>query len=202
MSTEIPADRPVLGADVTKLERKIGLKSGDIQYILGCTPHSFFALKRGDTNPVMSQALLIRLLMLKPELYPVPTQSTIQRLYELCCEIDSDFTPRHLGVLLGRDGTAGYKWLNRAGGQSLRQGVGRLAMMLCTLLEETTPNKRKVKLTEIYDLVILEAAQRGMDTEVLRERFRFVKKGSEAAKARKKRPGARKTAPIRTSIQK
>lgn len=183
-------NKPVRGDDILAWERAAGLDAADVQWILGVTPQAYYSLRKrrdppmanpakpGRPKPALAQAMVMRILSDDPSLIPVPKCPTPIELYRLCHEIDPDFSQRHLAVLLGRDGTAAYKWLRGSGSgtakSTMRMEVRRLALIVQLKLESTPKAQRKRALTELFDQVVLEASLRGYDPKILRERFRFV----------------------------
>jgi hypothetical protein len=190
----IPEDRPVRGTDFRVLERTYGLRTHDMMFLLGLMPQVFYALKQSNTSPhagdpqrpSITQAIMLRLLAKDRDLLPLPRPPSPQELMDLCVEIDPSFTARHLAVLLGRDGTAGYKWLGRSDGVSMRVEVERLMLVVWLKLTATPVAQRKRALQMLMDVVVQEATLRGYDHEQLRTRFRFQP-------ARISKPGEPKT---------
>lgn len=209
----IPKDRPVRGSDIKVVERSFGLRTPDMMYLLGVMPQAYYALKKSNASPTagsldrqrptITQAVMLRVLSEDRGLLPIPRAPTAKELFDLCREIDSSFTARHLAVLLGRDGTAGYKWIGRSEGSSMRIEVERLMLVYWLKLNSTPVTQRKRVLQLLMDNVVQEAIVRGYDHELLRSRFRFqpariskqadakLKPGTIGKKlARRRSPGA------------
>ncbi|XAI97056.1 hypothetical protein [Dolichospermum phage Dfl-JY45] len=190
----IPKDRPVRGSDFQVMERAFGLRAPDMMYLLGLMPQAYYALKKNNAlpsagsldkqRPSITQAVMLRVLSEDRDVLPIPRAPTAKELFDLCKDIDETFTARHLAVLLGRDGTAGYKWIGRSEGSSMRLEVERLMLLYWLKLNSTPVSQRKRVLQMFMDNVVQEAIARGYDHELLRSRFRFqparVAKQSEA----------------------
>jgi len=179
----IPKNRPVVGQDFANVARDLDIKTPDMIYLVGSMPQPYYTLTQrtemphastpGQQRPSITQAILLRLISEDPSLLPLPRSPDIKVLFELCQSIDSSFTRRHLAVLLGRDGTAGYKWLAQEGRSPMRQEVERLKLIIWNKLTSTPVAQRNRALQMMMDVVALEAQLRGFDHAMLRTRFRF-----------------------------
>lgn len=201
-------DKPVRGSDINRVERLLGYSQIDMQWLLGVPPGEYYRLRsetpgddpasgEGATGLSISQAMVLRTLADPEADSPIPQAPGIGEFYEfLSKNCNSDFTPRHLGVLLGRDGTAGYRWMRSArnGIQMAIRAEGARWMMLIyhRLKSIRTREDRKLALMEMYEAVIREAELRGYDPDHLRRKFELRR--SKAATGRAKRSGKRTAA--------
>lgn len=194
-------DKPVRGSDINRVERLLGYSQIDMQWLLRIPPGEYYRLrseqpgapakgKVGDTALSISQAMVLRTLADANANSPIPRAPGIGEFYDfLVEECDDSFTPRHMGVLLGRDGTAGYRWMRgaRNGIQMAIRAEGARWMMLIyhQLKALGSRRARKEALDSIYASVIREAELRGYDGEHLRRKFELRHIGATATKAKK-----------------
>lgn len=182
--------RAVRGRDIATLERKHDLRAADVQWLLGVTSPTYNHWSNGtekktDGTPVkrlgITQAVVIRVLIEDPSMSPLIMPPSLTALYELIQAIDPEFTPRDFGVLMGRSGSAGYRWLRRGSARPMRQEAQRWMTMIWLRLSRedttTTTGRRKAQkaLKDLRDLVVDEAILRGCDPVILAEKYRFVR---------------------------
>lgn len=161
------------GQDLYVLAGKFALRPMDLQWLIGKTDiAALYRDRRNQNKPVPSvvAALIMRFLLEHPDQMPLPALFRVDDFYRLCVSIDPDFTPRELGVLLGRDGAAGYRWLRDPDGKVMRLENYRWMMLIHRyLVERPGARERFKRLREIQSIINIEADARGFDTEILED---------------------------------
>lgn len=186
----------------------LGLGPMDMQWLIAARPTEYYAFVSGraDTTGAaegkgkrgarvarlgMAQAMILRMLSLRgEEALLIPRSPTLGEFHAFLIEIDPEFeNERRLGVLLGRDGTAGYRWVKRASSNPLRAENQQWMHMIWNLLHAASASGRRALLNEIFERVVNEAALRGYDPVHLKQHFNFRTAAEvEAMPTRRRRP--------------
>lgn len=173
----IPENRPVIGSDIYELAQKLELSTMDACWAFGLNMPAWTQRIKSEEfrhQPVtdVCLALLTRYLDLYPESCPVEKailpvdfyfklekfnrmQSKTKRLPAELIE-GYDF----LGAILGRDTSAGYRWVRQGGGT--RPVIDRYMNIINKDLGQGITD-----LSEIRDLTVLEHTARDLPTNFL-----------------------------------
>ncbi len=126
----IPKDRPVTGHDLEDLREKLALSVTDLCWLFGLSMPNWGKIKKAGPEPVKDPAvaLLARFLDSYPEACPIPRPpepgDVAERLPEL--------SRKTLGIALGREASAGYRWVVQGGRTS--PILNRLLLMVLMLI--------------------------------------------------------------------
>ena len=152
----IPKDRPVTGHDLEDLREKLALSVTDLCWLFGLSMPNWGKIKKAGPEPVKDPAvaLLARFLDSYPEACPIPRPpepgDVAERLPEL--------SRKTLGIALGREASAGYRWVVQGGRTS--PILNRLLLILSIHLDEQGTSKAW---QEWHSLVSTEATARGIE---------------------------------------
>lgn len=170
----IPTNRAVIGNDLEAIRQSLGLSTADALYLFGLSITSWMHTVRRDgekelTDPTL--ALLVRFMDLHPEiemLRPFPTAKDMHDFLnaQLSTEPKSvggkgevGISGQDFAVMLGSEGTAGYRWISKGGRQSA--AVSRLLWHLDQYFAQAKDKKQLAKKLDIWkETVRLEGEYR------------------------------------------
>lgn len=151
----IPKDRPVTGHDLEDLREKLALSVTDLCWLFGLSMPNWGKIKKAGDQPVKDPAiaLLTRFLDAYPEACPIPRPpepgDVVERLPAA--------SRKSMSIALGREASAGYRWVVQGGRTS--PILNRLLLMLNTRLDAMGDEAW----VEWQDMVTTEASARGIE---------------------------------------
>lgn len=151
----IPSNRPVIGHDLEDLREKLALSVTDLCWLFGLSMPNWGKIKRDGDKPVKDPAvaLLARFLDQYPEYCPIPRHPTPQEVADLMPELSR----KTLGIALGREASAGYRWVVQGGRTS------PILNRLMLALSQRLGRHHKDAWREWQKMVATEAEARGVE---------------------------------------
>jgi len=151
----IPKNRPVIGHDLEDLREKLALSVTDLCWLFGLSMPNWGKLKRDGENPVKDPAvaLLARFLDQHPEFCPIPRHPDPMEIAEMM----PDLSRKTLGIALGREASAGYRWVVQGGRTS--PILNRLMLVLSQRYHKSNQSAWQ----DWQTMVQVEAEARGID---------------------------------------
>lgn len=151
----IPKDRPVTGHDLEDLREKLALSVTDLCWLFGLSMPNWGKIKKAGADPVKDPAvaLLARYLDAHPEACPIPRSPEPGEVAERLPELSR----KTLGIALGREASAGYRWVVQGGRTS--PILNRLLLILSMHLDENGSRGWQ----DWQTLVSTEAGARGIN---------------------------------------
>jgi len=171
----IPENRPVLGMDLEELSQKLELSVMDACWTFGLNmPAWSLCVNKNGAEPVkdVALALLVRYLDMFPESCPVERPISpsdfyfsLDRYNKMQPKEDQIDKPilesfAFFGSILGRDHSAGYRWVKQDGGT--RPVIDRYIHVLNKDLAQGV-----ITLKEVRTLTIVESKAREIDISAL-----------------------------------
>ncbi len=171
----IPLDRPASGSDLEALIWVLGAERKDLQWAAGLGSHLWYSTTQQEILRDASLALLVRLLATEParSLLPqgVDLMPLLDEITSLLPEIpllrDAGAAKwgnarrrQMVSMLLGRHGSAAWRWLNERVPTRLPGAALRLLQMLARC---ESREGRLAFLTLLVDVAHIEASARGLD---------------------------------------
>lgn len=150
----IPANRPVIGHDLEDLREKLALSVTDLCWLFGLSMPNWGKIKREGEKPVKDPAvaLLTRFLDQYPEFCPIPRHPDPNEIAEMM----PGLSRKTLGIALGREASAGYRWVVQGGRTS--PILNRLMLVLSQRMNQTSTQAWR----DWQEMVQVEARARGV----------------------------------------
>lgn len=178
----IPADRPVIGQDLDVIRQVFGILTADMSWATGQSITRWTKVVRQLGQEPLSDptlALQLRLFDVAPYLNPIPEYPSAAETYAYICELRPGTTAKEFALMLGAEGTAGYRW--QRGGQRVGANARRLMYYLMKFLKAS--ERPAQQLDNWIKLVGMEAKVRGVPD--LFEAGRWGTDETEGAKKKK-----------------
>jgi hypothetical protein len=160
----IPANRPVIGKDIEALRQKFGYTVEDMSWLLGIAmPGWSRIVKQRPEEPLrdVTLALIVRYLDKYWERGYMPVFSTPEEIMnmikadpKLVKDIGGSVPLKKMGILVGRDSSAGHRW-NRSR-RGISPAITRASLLIKRLIEE----KGSVK--DWVEIINTESQARGV----------------------------------------
>jgi hypothetical protein len=161
----IPDDRPVSTNDMLDLKEKLGLSDGEFCGLLAIAPAVWWTMRRYPDDlekPLLDplMAILVRWYDRHPEDCPIKPAPTPADIALQVRDAGIGISNRMFGLLLGREESAGDRWLSR--GASVPAMVARVLRTLDSAFRERGRGVRRTWV-EWAELAETEARARGID---------------------------------------
>ena len=175
MKPIIPTNRPVNGADLDALRKRLSLSTSDACWLYGLSMSKWTQVVKKNANQPLKKAtlaLMARALSARQDLCPIPKTPTVDETFALVHKHREYIDKKRFAIMFGCEASTGYRWM------TVKTKVGtiqkRLFMILHSLvtgtsLENRTSLKRKLDfdcsskfITQWEGLVEVEAESRGI----------------------------------------
>lgn len=180
----LPSDRPVTGRDLEALRQKLDLLVNDFCFVLGISMAKWSRIKKSPDAPLDDPglAILARVLDDDPSLSLVPKAPTPQAVHDkiVAHKPYSAMPRRAFGIVLGRDASASYRWLEQ------QQHTGTVTDRLLIVLAKVLDTKGLPGLEKWMTVVDTEASARKI-SNIWREGLWRQRQKKVAGAARAKR---------------
>lgn len=133
-STRRPS--PTDGHALLMCQARLGLSTGDMQSQFGVSATKWSQITRQTPDlplPDPAAAIMARLLYNRPELCQIPPQRVAADAYTFF-NYGREITLKEFGMVLGRDSSAGYRWVSKNNKQNPL--VAKLLDMVVTMAEQ------------------------------------------------------------------
>lgn len=160
---------PISGEMLNLLKATLGTKTSSLLWLFGWgSPQWSNMSKRGPNELPGQHSLMIRLLMERPDLSPIPTPPSGQELYDLLSTYDPTLTPREFAVLLGLEPGSKDRLLDDFSEKT--STVNHYMMIIKNELEELKTKKQKVDFVKfLREIAEEEAEARGLSKSFWKE---------------------------------
>lgn len=155
----IPLDRPVIGTDLITLRERLGHSLGESLFLLGMYGPKHYELtsplKNGNNRIDRGTvAIMARLLDAVPEWDPLPKPVNFPAFVERLQRHDNKLTLKKIGVILGGDSNAAYRWMRG-------EPMGPIVATLVRIVDTAVREHGKQGLDLFLDVVEAERQARG-----------------------------------------
>lgn len=114
---ESSADELILGKQLIGLSDRLNTSKQHVMVMYGMGPARWYdvtAKKHADEPLISRYAILTRLLGNHPDLYPNTSLIRFSTVYDLCKDIEPDFKPEHLAIILGLEPNSGQRLMQKS----------------------------------------------------------------------------------------
>lgn len=154
---------PITGKMLNVLKAKLGTRTSSLLWLFGWGSSQWINMtKKGAGQMTGQHAMLIRLLMDRPDLSPIPEPPSGQEVYNMLLEVDPSLTPREFPVLLGLEPGSKDRLLEP--GASRTATVNHLLLIIKNEMDRLTSAKEKREFALYFrSIAETEAESRGLD---------------------------------------
>jgi len=90
------------GKTLKRLSDLLSQRIASVSWLFGFSSAQWIKnSNRGQGELLVQHSLMIRMLLERPELSPIPSVPTVQEVYELLCEVDPAFTRNNMSTMVG-----------------------------------------------------------------------------------------------------
>lgn len=161
----IPKNRPIQGGDLEILRQKLGLTVEDMSWMLGIAMPSWSRIvKKGRDLPLRDGtiALIVRYLDRHYEQSFIPVFSDPEEIMALIdsnpallADLDGSMPLKKIGILVGRESSAGHRW--KHSGRGISPAIARA----CLLIKQLAVEKGSIK--DWVEIINDESQARGVE---------------------------------------